>query len=131
MPSDAEVCSRGLTKDKAKYAMSEGSCANGAGESSESMNDVYSPDRSHCELAPPPGKKRRGRPTTAREKAPYEKNGKRSRFCTICRLEVHKCTTCPNRGDAPVKPRQAGRCSNCGLTGHRKTSCVKPMVFHG
>uniref|UniRef100_A0ACD6A1B8 Uncharacterized protein n=1 Tax=Avena sativa TaxID=4498 RepID=A0ACD6A1B8_AVESA len=96
--TETEVCSRVGPKESGKLAMSEGSCANEEDESSETLNDVYSPDRSHCELAPPPGKERRGRPTTARDKAPYEKKGKRSRFCTIYRKEGHKCTTCPDRG---------------------------------
>ncbi|KAM0836997.1 hypothetical protein ACQ4PT_061956 [Festuca glaucescens] len=129
--ADAEVCSEGVNKVKVKHAMSEGSCVNGGEESSESLNDVYSPDRSHHDLAPSPGKKRRGRPTTASDKLPYETKNKRSSFCTICRGERHKCTTCPMRGDAPTKPRQAARCINCGVTGHRKTSCVKPMFFSG
>lgn len=37
--------------------------------------------------------KKWGRPTTSRDKAPYEKHLKRSRFCTICRVQGHKCTT--------------------------------------
>ena len=40
-------------------------------------------------------KRQRGRPTTIRDKAPYENHLKRSRFCTICRMQGHKCTTCP------------------------------------
>jgi hypothetical protein len=131
IPAGPELFSEKATKDKEKYAMSEGSCVDGGDDSLESLNDVYSPDRSHHDLAPPPGKKRRGRPTTARDKAPYENKNKRSRFCTICRLEGHKRTTCPIRGDAPMKPRQAARCSNCGITGHRRTSCVKPISFPG
>ena len=35
-----------------------------------------------------------GRPTTSREKAPYEGLNKRTRFCTICRRQGHKRTTC-------------------------------------
>ncbi|KAM0820971.1 hypothetical protein ACQ4PT_041931 [Festuca glaucescens] len=107
LAADAEVCSDRVNNDKVKYAIS------------------------HHDLAPPPRKKRHGRPTTARDKAPYENKNKRSKFCTICRREGHKCTTCPMRGDVPTKPRQAARCSNCGLTGHWKTSCVKPMFFSG
>ncbi|KAK1609110.1 hypothetical protein QYE76_032783 [Lolium multiflorum] len=38
-----------------------------------------------------------GRPTTSRDKPPYETISKRTRFCTICRLPGHKSTTCPDR----------------------------------
>jgi hypothetical protein len=34
-----------------------------------------------------------GRPTTSRDKPPYETTSKRTRFCTICRLPGHKSTT--------------------------------------
>jgi hypothetical protein len=128
---ETEVCSERISKDKMKYAMSEGSYDNGRADSTESLNNVYSPDREHYELSAPPGKRRRGHPTTARDKAPYENKDKRSRFCTICRGKGHKCTTCPHRRDVPVKPRQPAKCSNCGIVGHRKTSCVKPMYFSG
>lgn len=50
-----------------------------------------------------------GRPTNSREKAPYEGLSKRTRFCSICRREGHKRTTCPERGDAPKKPRKPGK----------------------
>ena len=78
-------------------------------------------------LMPPERRLKRGQPSTARDKAPYETTGKRSRFCSICRGKGHKSTTCPNRGDMPVKPRKEAKCSSCGLTGHRKTSCSKPL----
>uniref|UniRef100_A0A8I6YJJ9 Protein FAR1-RELATED SEQUENCE n=1 Tax=Hordeum vulgare subsp. vulgare TaxID=112509 RepID=A0A8I6YJJ9_HORVV len=46
-----------------------------------------------------PSKKRpAGRPTTSRDKAPYEQPTKRSRLCSICRGQRHKSTTCPQRG---------------------------------
>jgi hypothetical protein len=129
--ANAEIFLVRFDREKVNYEMSEGSYINGKADSAESLNDVYSPDRSHHELSAPPGKRRRGHPTTARDKAPYKTKDKRSRFCTICRGKGHKCTTCPLRGDAPIKPRQAAKCSNCGLAGHRKTSCVKPMYFSG
>jgi hypothetical protein len=66
-----------------------------------------------------PCKKRKcGRPSTSREKAPYEVAGKRSRFCSICKKPGHKKTTCLDRGDIPMKARQAARCSQCGVAGH-------------
>ncbi|XBJ23647.1 hypothetical protein VPH35_001735 [Triticum aestivum] len=87
MPADAQEFSELRHIHMAKCTRSESSCMNGGdaneGESSESMNDVFSPDRSHHELSAPPPKRLKGRPTTAREKAPYEKNVKRSRFCKI------------------------------------------------
>jgi hypothetical protein len=85
---ETEVCSERISKDKMKYAMSEGSCDNGRADSTKYLNNVYSPDREHYELSAPPRKRRRGHPTTARDKAPYENKDKRSRFCTICRGKV-------------------------------------------
>lgn len=64
----------------------------------------------------------RGRRTTSRDKAPYEKHLKRSRFCTICRVQGHKCTTCPHRGDLPKAPRKLPKCTNCGVVGHRRNA---------
>jgi hypothetical protein len=69
-----------------------------------------------------------GRPTTSRDRAPYEGTGglsKRTRFCTICRCSGHKRTTCPQRGDAPKQPRKVAKCTRCGLPGHRRTTCTK------
>jgi hypothetical protein len=68
-----------------------------------------------------------GRPNSSREKAPYENSVKRTRFCSICKEPGHKSTTCPMRGDLPKKQRKVPQCSNCGLTGHRKTICGSPM----
>lgn len=134
MPAEAQDCSEIRQQNMAKRTRSESSCMNGRatyeGDSSESMNDVFSPDRSHYELSAPPPKRFRGCPTTAREKPPYEKKTKRSRFCKICRGEGHKCTTCPMRGDAPVKPRKQSTCRNCGVPGHRRNSCGKKAVFN-
>uniref|UniRef100_A0A8R7PIW9 CCHC-type domain-containing protein n=1 Tax=Triticum urartu TaxID=4572 RepID=A0A8R7PIW9_TRIUA len=66
-----------------------------------------------------------GRPSTSREKAPYEGLSKRTRFCTICRGQGHKRTTCPDRGDAPKPVRKPSRCKNCGVEGHRRNTCKK------
>ncbi|KAM0894874.1 hypothetical protein ACQ4PT_024185 [Festuca glaucescens] len=90
-----------------------------------------SPSLPGCEdvidMDPPDRRKRKGRPTSSRDKPTYEMTGKRSRFCKICRGKGHKSTTCPQRGDLPRKPRQEPRCSNCGVAGHKKTSCCKPL----
>ncbi|KAE8771232.1 Protein FAR1-RELATED SEQUENCE 5 [Hordeum vulgare] len=66
-----------------------------------------------------------GRPTTSREKVSYEHKQKRSRFYKICRVEGHKSTTRPDRGDLPKPPRKMPRCSKCGVIGHRKNVCGK------
>jgi hypothetical protein len=71
-----------------------------------------------------------GRPTSSRDKPPYEATSKRTRFCTICRLPGHKSTTCPDRPPGAAKPRKEAKCSNCGLPGHRKTSCVSKNQPH-
>lgn len=76
-------------------------------------------------LLPPAKRKEMGRPTTSREKAPYEGLSKRTRFCMICRQQGHKRTTCPDRGDIPKQPRKPARCKNCGVEGHRRNMCHK------
>lgn len=72
MPADALACLEIRQQNMTKRARSKSSCMNGAisceADSSESMNDVFSLDRSHHELLAPPPKIFRGRPTTAREK---------------------------------------------------------------
>jgi hypothetical protein len=67
-----------------------------------------------------------GRPTTSRDKPPYEQPKKKSRFCIICKGEGHKSTTCPIRGDLPNPPRKLPKCSRCGVLGHRKNVCGNP-----
>ena len=76
-------------------------------------------------LLPPAKRKQVGRPTTSREKAPYEGLSKRTGFCVICRQQGHKRTTCPERGDIPKQPRKPARCKNCGVEGHRRNNCHK------
>lgn len=81
---------------------------------------------SNCSgIAPAKEMRLAGRPTTSRDKAPYEEKLKRSRFCTICRLKGHKSTTCPDTGDIPKAPRKMPKCGKCGVVGHRRTSCGK------
>ncbi|XP_037432344.1 protein FAR1-RELATED SEQUENCE 3-like isoform X1 [Triticum dicoccoides] len=78
----------------------------------------------------PPGKQRGvGRPTNSREKAPYKGLSRRTRFCSICRREGHKRTTCLDRGDAPKKPRKPGQCKNYGIEGHRRNTWTRPLGF--
>ncbi|XBI25055.1 hypothetical protein VPH35_050048 [Triticum aestivum] len=103
-------------------------------------------------LKPPERKRKPGRPTTSRDKPPYDDRGakskkfkgtvnsqapdgggtsKRTRFCSICREPGHKSTTCPQRGDLPRKERKEAKCSNCGVGGHKKNTCNKPKaVLH-
>uniref|UniRef100_A0A8R7PH03 Protein FAR1-RELATED SEQUENCE n=1 Tax=Triticum urartu TaxID=4572 RepID=A0A8R7PH03_TRIUA len=76
-------------------------------------------------LLAPKKRKEMGCPTTSREKAPYEGLSKRTRFCSICRQQGHKRTTCPDRGDAPKPVRKPARCKNCGVEGHRRKNCNK------
>ena len=81
---------------------------------------------SNCSgIAPAKEMRLAGRPTTSRDKAPYEEKLKRSRFCTICRLKGHKSTTSPDKGDIPKAPRKMPKCGKCGVVGHRRTSCGK------
>lgn len=75
-------------------------------------------------LEAPEKRRKAGRPTNSREKAPYEELSKRTRFCSICRGKGHKKTTCPERGDLPRKPRKEAKCSNCGVAGHRRNTCT-------
>jgi hypothetical protein len=90
----------------------EGCCSRGSGTFS-------APDKKRL------GGAKGGRPTTSRDKPPYEMPVKRSRFCLICRQQGHKSTTCPQRGDVPKTPRKSPRCSACGLPGHRRSTCSK------
>jgi hypothetical protein len=78
-------------------------------------------------LAAPSKKLKAGRPSTSREKAPYEGMCSRTRFCSICKKPGHKKTTCPERGDMPKQPRREAKCSRCGIAGHRKSTCLKPL----
>ncbi|XBH55149.1 hypothetical protein VPH35_077292 [Triticum aestivum] len=73
----------------------------------------------------PKKRKEMGRPSTSREKASYEGLSKRPRFCTICRGQGDKRTTCPDRGDAPEPVRKPSRCKYCGIEGHRRNNCHK------
>lgn len=113
-----------------KSTLSIGSCpdqVNYKSDSSETMSRARDSN-----LLAPEKKKKRGRPSNARDRAPYEKAkgaiSSRSRFCSICRGKGHKSSTCLLRGDIPKKPRKEAACSKCGITGHRKTSCSKPLV---
>ncbi|XP_051224078.1 protein FAR1-RELATED SEQUENCE 5 [Lolium perenne] len=65
-----------------------------------------------------------GRPTSARAKPGYEVSVPRTRFCTICRSRGHNSGTCPSNDKNNKKPRRESRCSNCGITGHKKNACV-------
>lgn len=77
-----------------------------------------------------PGQKRpRGKPSNGRDKPPYEKVSKRSRFCSVCRSAGHKSTTCPKRSNIQKIPRRQPKCSNCGVTGHRKNICGNPKIL--
>ncbi|XP_037443614.1 protein FAR-RED IMPAIRED RESPONSE 1-like [Triticum dicoccoides] len=81
------------------------------------------------ELLAPERNNKRGRPTTSRDKAPYEKDiAKRSRFYSIYRGKGHKASTCPDRGDMPKKERKVATSGKCGVPGHRRTTCSKPLV---
>ena len=76
-------------------------------------------------LFPPAKHKENGRPNTSREKALYEGLSKGTRFCSICRQQGHKRTTCPDRGDAPKPVRKPARGKNCGIEGRRWNNCNK------
>nr|XP_051221848.1 uncharacterized protein LOC127340110 [Lolium perenne] len=76
-------------------------------------------------LLAPSENKSSARPTTSRDKPPYETTLKRTRFCTICKQPGHKSTTCADHPPGAAKPRKEAKCSNCDLPGHRKTSCIK------
>lgn len=75
-------------------------------------------------LEAPEKRRKQGRPTNSRERAPYEDLSKRTRYCSICRGKGHKKTTCPERSDLPKKPRKEAKCSNCGVAGHRRNTCT-------
>ncbi|XP_037421948.1 protein FAR1-RELATED SEQUENCE 5-like [Triticum dicoccoides] len=93
-----------------------------------SAGNSFSTNAMQC-LTAPEKRQGPGRPTNNREKVPYEGLSKRTRFCSICRCEGHKKTTCPERGDMPKKPRKPGKCKNCGIEGHQRTTCTRPLGF--
>ena len=109
--SDGDLC-EGVDGSHMNY---QDAGSNSANESGNRMQNLLAPAR----------RKQVGRPTTSREKAPYEGLSKRTRFCGICRQQGHKCTTCPERGDVPKQPRKPARCKNCGVEGHRRNNCQK------
>lgn len=92
----------------------------------ELSHDKDQPD-GESQIQQPAKKARLGRPTTSRDKPPYEEKVKKSRFCTICKEKGHKSTTYPTWGDAPKAPHKLPKCSNCGVIGHRKNACEKPV----
>lgn len=70
-----------------------------------------------------------GRPTSSRDKAPYEEKKKRSRFCGICRVQGHKGTTCPEQGDVPKAQRKLSKCTKCGVLGPGRM-CAANLLIH-
>lgn len=109
-------------------AQTVGAAASGGAVMGTVNDDANSANDSGNRLAgllAPKKRKEMGRPTTSREKAPYEGLSKRTRFCSICRQQGHKRTTCPDRGDAPKPVRKPARCKNCGIEGHRRNNCHK------
>ncbi|EMS64879.1 hypothetical protein TRIUR3_29299 [Triticum urartu] len=45
----------------------------------------------------------------------------------VDRCEGHKRTTCPDQGDAAKKRRRPGKCKKCGMKGHRRNTCTRPL----
>lgn len=101
-----------------EFVGGDGACHEDSAGPSASVNALQG-------LVAPQKQRGVGHPTNSREKAPYEGLSKRTRFCSICRREGHKRTTCPDRGDAPKKPRKPGKCKNCGMEGHRRNTCTR------
>jgi hypothetical protein len=115
----------GWKRDAAAKMVSGTACSGTVDHGKTLLEDCG--DQSYCSgIAPANCKRTSGRPTTSRDKAPYEEKTKRSRFCTICRKEGHKCTTCPDRGDIPKAPRKEPKCTKCGVIGYRRNVCGKP-----
>lgn len=92
----------------------------------EHANLLSSAEKAAMTVTEPSKKRPAGRPTNKRDKASYEEVSQRTRFCSVCMLVGHEITTCPQRGDVPSQARKEPRCSNCGVTGHRKNTCTNP-----
>ena len=97
------------------------------GKEATDINSATISGYSLAGLKAPTKKRGRGRPSSSREKAPYETMSRRTNFCSICHNPGHKRTTCPQRGDEPKTPRRPSKCTLCGLEGHRRTTCSKIM----
>lgn len=69
------------------FVGTNGACREESGDRSASVNALHG-------LAAPDKQRGLGRPTNSREKVPYERLSKRKCFCSICRREGHKRTTC-------------------------------------
>jgi hypothetical protein len=121
--ADVSVKRDGMSLDE-KESNAE---ASGLGMTIVETNPAYADpavrQRLHGGVKPPDRKRKLGRPTNARDKPGYEAGIQRSRYCTGCHTKGHTITTCPMRIHLPKKPRRESTCSNCGLTGHRKTNC--------
>lgn len=92
------------------------------GNDSDDGNSANESGNRLAGLLAPKKRKEMGRPTTSREKVPYEGLSKRTRFCTICRHQGRKRTTCPDRGDIPKPAHRPGWCKNCGVEGHMRNT---------
>ncbi|XP_044418290.1 protein FAR1-RELATED SEQUENCE 5 isoform X1 [Triticum aestivum] len=103
-----------------EFVVNDGTCHEESAGRSASINGLLF-------LCAPDKQRGIGHPTNSREKAPYGCLSKRTRLCSICRREGHKRSTCPDRGDAPKKPRKPGKCKNCGIEGHRRNTCTRPL----
>ncbi|KAM0863826.1 hypothetical protein ACQ4PT_044323 [Festuca glaucescens] len=75
------------------------------------------------DMLAPPRNNSHGRPTMARSKPGYEPSKPRTTFCSVCKSRGHNAGGCPHVNTESKKKRRQARCSNCGLVGHKKTSC--------
>lgn len=91
---------------------------------SDDWNSVNESGNRLAGLLTPKKRKEMGRPTTSREKAPYEGLSKRTRFCTICRRQGQGLAA---RIAVTFRSLLVGMVGarTVGVEGHRRNTCRK------
>ena len=78
-------------------------------------------------VLPPQASRKRGRPSVARDKPPYEHRQKRHKYYHSEQMpQLTETTQAGIVTDQPSSRRRITRCSRCNLLGHTKNACKAP-----